>query len=416
MPNSGLKNFCGIAKLTPVLCLITLVSICLVPYIPISLQFYIRLEDILLPIVFLVVLPLIKMIRYWYFVMLFIWTIYGVITMAINGRLAVFNDYTEIYKLFKYSCYLLLFFQFFQLKKNVFFTISIVFSVLVVFNLFHFYNILDFNKTVMPSYVTNSFQLEFFGKNSLGGPATKRILGTMGNPNINAILFSFFVIYFMPFLTNIKWHWGKLFFFLALAMLLMTQSRTCMLAFVIFFPVYLILKKVKWITTIKLLVFITLTLIVVKLADEYSLNYVSDAKFNVVENGSLRGRLEVWTELGKMILEKPIFGYGINKNYFYEHNLYAENEYILITWRYGIIGLFFYLIMLFGPLVYYRKKWLVDRSSMSMIYLMIVILFGINALTNTPTSDAVLVLILSIATGGFLSQYILHEEIEISKV
>lgn len=413
---SGLKNFNGTGKLTRILCLITFISICLVPYIPIKANLYFRLEDFLLTLVFLLILPQVKLLKYWYFSALLIWAVYSIITMAINNRLAAFNDYTEIYKLFKYSCYLLLFYQFFKLKIDFFKPVAFVFLGLVLFNLFHFYNILNFNELIMPSYSTNMAQLEFFGKNSLGGPATKRMLGTMGNPNINAILFSVFAIYFMSFFKKMQWHWGKLFFFLALAMILMTQSRTCMLAFIIYFFAFILLKKVKWLTFLKLIFFIVLTVFVVKLADQHSLKYVSEAKLNIAENGSLRGRLEVANLLGKMIIEKPIFGHGINKNYFYEHKLYAENEYILITWRYGFIGLILYLIMLFGPIIYYRKKWMEDRSSLSLMYIQIVILYSINALTNAPVSDAVLLVFLSIVTGAFLSQYDLNEKIKISEI
>ncbi len=35
---------------------------------------------------------------------------------------------------------------------------------------------------------------------------------------------------------------------------------------------------------------------------------------------------------------------GYSKEYFYEHQLYSENEYILMVWRYGIIGLAFFLM------------------------------------------------------------------------
>ena len=203
----------------------------------------------------------------------------------------------------------------------------------VIFNLLHFYNVLNFNKIVMPFYCPNPEQLKYFGRNSLGGPATKRILGTMGNPNVNAVFFSFFIVYFMPFLRQTKMHLGKPLFFLAVAMLLFTQSRTGIIAFILVFLGFVFQAKLPW----KQVTMYSLILLIVALlvydADQYSMQYVTKAKWSVEQNGSVRGRLEVWGKLLKMVADQPVFGYGINKNYFYRNQLYAENEYILMLWR-----------------------------------------------------------------------------------
>jgi O-antigen ligase len=139
-------------------------------------------------------------------------------------------------------------------------------------------------------------------------------------------------------------------------------------------------------------------------ADQYSMHYVTKAKWSVEQNGSVRGRLEIWGKLLRMVADQPIFGYGINKNYFYEHKLYAENEYILMLWRYGIPGLFFYGVMLFGLCVKYRSVFVRTVSHESLTYLFVVLLLALNALTNNPLSNPMILVLYAMATGFFLSQ------------
>ena len=396
-------------RLVGILAMLVVTSLCLVPYLPVY-SIYIRLEDIILPFVIFLIWPYLKLFKHWYFLTLIIWAIIGIISMAYNHRLQFFNDYTEIYKLLKYSCFVILFYVFFKSNRRIFNPISILFIVLVIFNLVHYFNLFHFNEIVMPSYTTNINQLIFFGKNSLGGPATKRMLGTMGNPNINSILFLAFNIYFMFFLKIKEWHWGKLFFYFSLAMILMTQSRTGMFAFCIVFIIFLIIHKINWIRVLIPFLFIGITILVVNITDQYALKYVSYLNMNVEANGSLRGRLEVWTYLLGMISHKPLLGYGINKNYFYQNTLYSENEFILMFWRYGVFGLLTYLIMLLGLIVFYFKKVDFLKSGRSLFYLQMVIIFFISAITNTPLSDQVLFIVFALGTGAFLSQFDLKDE------
>ena len=390
---------------------LTIISLSFIPYIPISNSFYIRIEDILLPFVVITLIPNYKAIKYWYFLILILWSIEGIISMSINHRLDAWNDYTEIYKLFKYSTFVLLFYQFFKQKTNIFIPISIIFIGLIIFNLFHYFNILKFNEIVMPIYSTNINQLLFFGKNSLGGPATKRILGTMGNPNLNAILFSIFSVYYLTCNKEYKRNYSFFFFYLSFAMILFTQSRTVIISITLIILLFFYInKEFSWKSIFKITIFLLSTVLAVRYSDQYSLKYISNAKLSILENGSIRGRIEIWSYLWEMIKKKPFWGYGINKEFFYVNYLYSENEYILITWRYGIIGLLGYLTMLLGPLIYYRNKINFHKSPKNIFYLFIILIFGINALTNNPMSDPVLQLIFAVSTGAFLSQFELNEK------
>lgn len=392
------------AQVLNVLCFISFFSVCFIPYIPIKAGLSLRIEDFLLPLVIFLILPVIKQFKQMYFVLIAIWSIWAIVSMAVNGRISVMNDYFEIYKLFKFFCFVVLFWMFFQLKQSLFPWIATFFILAVVFNMLHYFNLFYFNEKVMPVFCPNPQQLIYFGKNSLGGPATKRILGTMGNPNVNAIFFSIFMVYFMTFLRMTKFHLGKILFFVSVAMLLFTQSRTGLLAFGCVFICYLILVK----PSLKQIIGYCLALLFVAglvfVSDTFSLNYISDAKWDVQENGSLKGRIEVWGELIKMVAERPVFGYGINKNYFYEHKIYSENEYLLMLWRYGIPGLFFYIAFLFGLIYQFRGFILKKMSDQSLIYILVVVLISINALTNNPISSPMILMMFAMVTGLFLSQ------------
>lgn len=385
-------------------CFSVFFSICFVPYIPIKTGLSLRVEDLLLPLVFFLIFPAIKRFKQMYFVFLAIWGVWALVSMAVNGRISILNDYFELYKLFKFYFFIVLFWMFFQLKPNIFKWVSSFFIVAVFFNLFHYFNLFHFNEIVMPIYCPNLQQLDYFGRNSLGGPATKRILGTMGNPNINAIFFSLFMIYFMPFLRLTKMHLGKILFYVSVAMLLLTQSRTGIAAFFIVYLsfLYLVKPSMKQILLYSALLFFVT--VIVFYADQFSMNYITDAKWNIQENGSLRGRIEVWGELLKMVADSPIFGFGINKNYFYEHKIYSENEYILMLWRYGIPGLFFYFVMLFGFIYQFKDYIFKNLTNQSLSYLLGVIIIAVNAITNNPVSNPMILIMFAMLTGYFLSQ------------
>jgi O-antigen ligase len=385
------------------LCALTFISVCFIPYLPVSDQLSIRLEDLLLPFALVLIAPAIKEIGHWYFMVLILWGIWGVISMAVNGRITVVNDYFELYKLFKYMIFTIMFALFFIREANIFGFVSVTFILLVLFNLMHYFNVFDFNRNVMPVFCPNPMQLEYFGRNSLGGIATKRILGTMGNPNVNAILFSFFTTYFITFLREKKWNLGKLFFFVSVAMVLYTQSRTCMAATFFIIVLYVFITKPGRKELALLGAGLILAIAAVWFSDIYSLNYLTQAKWDVEQNGSLRGRLEVWKELIGMVGKSPVFGYGINKNYFYEHDLYSENEYILMLWRYGIPGLFFYLVMVFGWVWKGRSFIVGSHSGRSLSYLLAVVMIGINAMTNNPLSNPMIMILFAAVTGYFIS-------------
>ena len=100
-------------------------------------------------------------------------------------------------------------------------------------------------------------------------------------------------------------------------------------------------------------------------------------------SGSARGRLETWNMLGKMILEEPLFGHGPYKEFFYQNKIYSENEYILMTWRYGLFGLLIYLSIFLIPF----KKLVASMNEISLKGSLMLIMMLVSALTNNPLTE-----------------------------
>jgi len=122
--------------------------------------------------------------------------------------------------------------------------IKITFVALLVLNLFQYYNIFHFHDLVEPLYDPSGIQWASFGKNSLGAAGAKRMLGTGGNPNINAIIFLFYYCWFLfsmfhQNLKNLKWtHW--LFLILSILAIILCQSRTALTISLVITIIYFI--------------------------------------------------------------------------------------------------------------------------------------------------------------------------------
>ncbi len=386
------------------LCFIT--SIFLLPNITISSSLpVVRFEDLLAFLMFLTILlinPLkdqwdLSLTRYLKFTLVFMGWI--VITQLGNGRISYISDYFEYYKSIKYI--IVVFFFYLVAREadfkltNSFSYIRIAFYVAFVLNMFNYFNILDFNQWVMP-YFSNTLQLGRFGVDSLGDPDVKRMLGVMGNPNDNAIIMGFFSVLFITSGTQVKGikKQDLLCAGLALLMLVMSGSKTAVLSLLAVFLMYWVLSK----ANLKYLLYLSAIAIGIVLFINFAhLTYLSSLwTIDWSANASWTGRLEVWQELIAMIKKSPWIGYGPNKDFFYINNLYSENEYILMAWRYGIIGLLGYMLWILMPFwVAFKNRRLMSSK--------IVILFAtyllVSATTNNPLSEPRVLVLYAMITG-----------------
>lgn len=121
----------------------------------------------------------------------------------------------------------------------------------------------------------------------------------------------------------------------------------------------------------------------------YSLSLLDGS---ALKSHSWSERIQIWKQLLLMVKDHPLFGYGPNKNFFYENNLFSENEYILMLWRYGIVGLMAYLSLYLYPIFRAFKK--LKENVAARQTFMIAVAFMTAALTNNPISSVKLALIL----------------------
>ncbi len=374
-------------------------SLILIPSVKIGSIFF-GFEEILLPII---LFRIIQSKLYFFDKYIWLMLVFGAyifFTIAINGRLWSLRDYFEIYKVGKYIM-IVIFTRHVFLNNFVSFDkfLKYSFIVLLIFNIAHYFNILNFNEIIEPFYATSEIHLTTFGLDSLGNPAVRRMLGTMGNPNENSILFLFFFAYFLSKTNNQKSSKERIFIYLAFLCILLTQSRTGFVSGVFIYLFWCIFTKQKKKTILFDLLFFALSFGVAFSFNTLALTYYANTSANLANNNSVLGRIEIWKHLFKMIEQKPLFGHGPNKDYFYENNLYAESEYVLLTWRYGIVGLFFYIGWLILPL--YKT---VSHSKLHSFYILLLGVIAINAITNCPLSNPKILLLYALCIGFYYTK------------
>lgn len=381
------------------LLILIFLSITILPSIQIEGLPVVNVDDYLLPLVLLRIYKnkIFKPTLYVWLLVAFMG--YILFTIFLNSRYNSVQDYFEIYKIGKFLL-VVLFSQ--HVLKSHFekftWVIKSVFLYLLVFNLFHYFSLFNFNQTVMPYFSVSEIHLSTFGLDSLGNPSSKRMIGTMSNPNINAIFFLFFYSFFFVNYGKSEGLKNRIWIYLSFLCILLTQSRTAFisLAFITFF--WFVFAKYDYKRIFIQLGAFVMLVFIAYLINIHSVIYYTNTNVNIMENSSMMGRFETWQHLWEMILQKPVFGHGPNKNYFYDNQIYAESEYVLYLWRYGVIGLFFYLSWILMPL---RKSILQNRENAH--YLLFAIVILINSLTNSPLSNPSILLLFAISIGYYFA-------------
>lgn len=384
-----------------------------VPALPILNKLTIGIEEILIPIMFILWIINRKIVSKRYFIFLIIFIAYILFCLFINFSNQSLSDFFEVYKFGKYAILFLFFSSLFEKNPEILDkTICIILPFLLIFNLFHYFNIFGFNETIEPFYAYNLEHLIYFGYDTLGNPSAKRMIGTAGNPNINGVLFLFFTAYFLSKLDTKKINKYSILLALSIIGLILCQSRTSLIAGIVILILNFLLKK----HTLKNILFNTIiigtavltAIILSNLSLDFhifgnsSLDYYANTHIKPQDNNSLRGRFEVWQYLFEMVKEKPIFGYGPYKQYFYQNDIYSESEYMLYLWRYGIIGLLMYITWLILPLWKNLKAAKENR-----FYFLVMISIMITAITNNPLSSQMILPLFAIATSQFYSKQLI---------
>ncbi|MFM7662103.1 MAG: O-antigen ligase family protein [Bacteroidota bacterium] len=359
-------------------------SICLPPVTLTPNTPSVHVLDFLLPIIvcFIVWKKTWESMRFYLWIP-FVISGYVVLTIFLNFKNVASNDYFEVYKWLKYGCAFLFFTHIdFSILKR---TIPMLFFIICVINILHFLEFPGLNQ-LLEKYYNGGLQIQFFGKDSQGGPAVKRLIGTMGNPNINAIMFGIFSIFYFP----LRFERNRLaMYFLCILFVFLCQSRTALLVVIAMFSYVACVHSNIW-TKKQWFVMLSGLTAAFLLAWMFSTSFFQYNSYNnslmdgtILESGSARGRFETWKLLGEMILQNPLFGHGPYKHYFYQHHLYSENEYILMMWRYGLIGLGLYLSIFIIP---FKKLWK-RNCERSIKGSLLILLMLVSALTNNPFTE-----------------------------
>jgi len=374
-----------------------LFSVLFVPDFAISRNLYIGAEEFLIPFMFAHWFFLRKTNAKKYILIIGVLFCYMLFTILINFKAQSVSDFFEMYKIFKFAIIVLFVSSVFEKNKNLFHkTVCIALPALLFINLLHYFNIFGFNQVIEPFYSVSEIHLQYFGLDSLGNPATKRMLGTAGNPNINGIVFLFFFAYFLSKLDSKKINQASWFVLMAVIGIVLCQSRTTMIASVIILIAAFLIRRFTLKSIGLNLLIVAIAGAVAFLLSSASLDYFANTHVRPAENNSLRGRFEVWQYLSEMIIQKPIFGHGPSKQFFYQNDLYSESEYILYAWRYGFVGALLYILWIVFPMI---RNFRFAREHGFLLLISVGVL--ISAITNNPLSSPMILPLFAIAAAHF---------------
>ncbi|MBD3638451.1 MAG: O-antigen ligase family protein [Crocinitomicaceae bacterium] len=214
-------------------------------------------------------------------------TVYIFITILVNGRWGQIRDYFEIFKMVKFILVIWLFSH--TSAENFIKKWSRpIFIALVVFNLIHYFELFNFND-LLENYYPAGERIPEFGKNSIGQPTDKRMLGFPNNPNYNAIVFLFFTILFIPRKEkNIPIsNWAYVYFIIAVFMVFLCQSRTSLpiIGVIVMVHTAIYIKK-SWEMIVVLIMSVGLSFFLAKVISNASVDYRL-AQYNKTEHMEL---------------------------------------------------------------------------------------------------------------------------------
>jgi O-antigen ligase len=401
-----------------VLLLIVFFATLFVPDLSLTSSMHIGWEEFLVPLMFLRLI----WVRFYRWDFL-VWTLaflFLVISMSIfkNGQYADVRNLFELYKVLKMCVVYVFAFYVFRLPRfqyRFYEFLQASFIVLVLINLLHLFDVFSINHWLITWYDYDGRDAATFGLNSLGEPDSRRIIGTMGNPNDNAILFLFFLICFVVrqvtqvgqrrrfLIAGNEWN-----ILICSLLIFLCQSRTGIVAFGLLVLIGLRYAEWSWKKLVfSILILLSAVFLLDLMVQQHAMKYLSNTRLQLDQNNSVSSRFEIWKRLFNMWKEKPILGFGPNKEFIYQEKIYPESEYIYYLWRYGILGLLSYLLLVIGVLVQGGRSRF-DRP----MPLMLVILLGVTALTNNPLTNPKFLVIFAIG-WGLAANPILFEKTEI---
>ena len=243
---------------------------------------------------------------------------------------------------------------------------------ILAFAFLEFFNVLEFRRGL--SFLYSSENYLYSGN--------YRLLLTAANPNVAAAIVLFFILYQM---TSFILNRDKLIPFLLmlslLLVLLMTSSRTILLAFLLVFGLGM-LRLVKTQRLLSVVVFLVVTLFTVVLLQYFSYLSVGFETFASGSNNSMIIRYKNWEDAFELFQQSPLFGWGPAKAI---HETIVDGEHFLLLRRFGLIGYSLILLLLTnGIFLFFKsKKVILEKLDLKIVYISYYSVFGVLVLMVT---------------------------------
>ena len=311
----------------------------------------------------------------WLFISLLGLMLIASVSIVFNGRITQYRDWFEPIKFFKLTA-LLSFVLVYMKGREIDKIVKFTFLTVLVFNLCHYFNLFNFNDSIEVFYAP-AHHLDLFGLNSIGEPSTRRMLGTLGNPNNNALLFLLFVIYFLPKRESTL-NANHVYMSIAAVFVLACQSRTGFITLIIILLAYFILHRINWKHILFYFGMIGGGYLLLQFSGNIYLGSLGDIS---LLDSAKRGRFEQWNLIFNEMPGKWFLGHGVNKSFFEQNEIYAESEYMLILYRYGVAGLLGFLAVW---LAFFKKSFRHLKSKGGMMIFGVLLVMSIAGITNSP--------------------------------
>ncbi|MCL6244585.1 O-antigen ligase family protein [Acinetobacter sp. ANC 7200] len=243
-----------------------------------------------------------------------------------------FSNYLEAFKYFQYLSYLLVFMSFNRTYSFGFFLRYLNFSVYIY--LFVFF-IQLMNPIGLGIILGNMYLGGEDSQHLVGIETGNRLPITGANPNVGAVIGSFFTLFYLAIFVDKRNKFDFIIFLLCFISVFFTQSRTTLVGLIFVLMVFGFYSNVR--IFYKILFPILLSFGVFFIFKFMELNYVVEGFLNAKkgDNNSLNARFDTMNMVLDVFKESPFFGVGPSKT---EYLLNFDSEYLLILMRYGILG------------------------------------------------------------------------------
>ncbi|MCK9549670.1 O-antigen ligase family protein [Aquamicrobium sp.] len=282
---------------------------------------------------------------------------FSILNGTVNGYESSFGDFNQIVRIFKYismyviSSVVLFYIDDFRMVRIIKFTIWCG-IILLIISFFQYFNLFNLNKYYVQIIAPTQYET------LLDDYPNPRPVGMIGNPNELGFMFVILSIISLWCVFYFRARWYIFAFFLFFFGVLMTLSRGSMVALgsglVVFFLIHSfhggILSRIKASLFIVILVSFLLSVAMIpQIYEAYTWRFMNI--FDMKNDISFMTRVDNWSENINIIKEHPVIGVGPLSRFDFEYA--ADNEWLLIWRRYGVIGVI--ITILFFLSTAYRR-------------------------------------------------------------